>query len=305
MDLQAIPEKLEERVDGYVFDSELSDFIAGGDTAEYSALLYRYNEADGDGKRRVQIWKYYNEIPDSHQLGLIFGGGRYLLVVSGQSRKGDRVFKSFNLRLGKNYDELSAQTKKAQNIAAIGAPVQAVINGGKELDVMQIMNFALTLVEKVTKLQAPVAQPAPLPEAVLSNVYNHFQRLMFTQARDTQRMIHDMREREGQPVEEPEGDGAGNNGDFALKIIELIKGVLPALLNPVAAKVAVQVAKKSQEFQRIKGDPRLQEEVIDGLKREVGEKNTERIVEEFGIGSKKVLKVPNTLKVPNVSRGRK
>lgn len=278
-------EKVDDQ-EGYIFDDEITDYIGADDGTEYKGLLYKYNETDGGGKRRVQVFKYYNEIPDSHQVGTMFGGGRYLLWVSGV-KKGQRFSRSFNLKLGKNYDDLMNAAKKAQNTAAItgGGAVGAVLGpvNGSPVDVMQVMNFALTLVEKISGSFPKPAQSPQLPEAVLSNLYNHMQRLMFTQARDTQRMLQELRSNEEPTVEyEPVSPGAGDN-DFALKIIELIKSVLPTILNPIMGGVAVSAAKKTPEFRRIKDDPNLQREVIEGLRRDIGSENTDKIAKTFGL----------------------
>jgi len=271
--------------DQYVFDDEISDYVGAEDVAEYKGLLYKYNEVDGGGKRRVQVFKYYNIIPDSHEVGTMFGGGRYLLWLSG-TRQGKRFSRSFNLKLGKNYDDIMNTAKKAQNAAIAGnghSGTGAAPVNGAHVDVMQVMNFALTLVEKISGSMPRVNQPVQLPETVLTNLYNHMQKLMFSQARDTQRMIQELR-REEEPEEvEPVAQLGTSDNDFALKIIELIKSVLPTILNPLMGTVAVNAAKKTQEFKRIKDDPNLQREVMEGLKREVGPENTEKIAKSFGL----------------------
>jgi len=272
----------------YVFDDEITDYIGLDDLTDYKGLLYKYNEADGGGKRRVQVYKYYNTIPDSHEVGVLFGGGRYLLWLSG-IKDGKRFSRSFNLKLGKNYDDLMVAAKRDKNVSAIVGGGASASGSGSHgpVDVMQVMNFALTLVEKISG-SIPKQSTAPqLPEAVLTNLYQHMQRLMFSQARDTQRMIQELRKDDDTIEYEPAVAVNPADNDFAIKIIELIKSVLPTLLNPLIGSGVVSAAKKTEEFRRIKDNPDLQREVIEGLKREVGPENTEKIKRSFGLDRQK------------------
>lgn len=256
----------------YIVDVAINEYVANEEVAEYTTIIYKY--MDEVGKRRQQINKMYNEVPDSHSLGLQFGSGHYLIIVCGARRgpDGKPINRSFDIRLGKSYDEY----RRSQS--PVSQQVVPHHNGGNSIDVATMMNFALVLVEKMRPVAVPQSAPvAALPTETMTTMYQNMNRLMFEQARDTRKMLSEIREEEGEPEPVKQED----SNDFAKQIIDLIKSVLPAMLNPMIARTTVNAAKRTPQYKQIANDPNLRSQVIDGLKRDIGDQKTNEVLKTF------------------------
>lgn len=269
------------------------------DTSSVKVVLYKFDHPHS-GPAKSQICKWEGELPDTHQIGLMFGSGRYLLWVNSNERG---KYKAIALKIHPYYDEL--RRKSAMNGEQLpGMPVNysqntPYITPQRTPETGNGMEAAFGMVERVFALLTPIiasraAQPDPAEKML--GMYAGLNRILQQSAIENSRLINEsLRPRLPAPADsyddeyEPEpGQGAtmGQEPPKSIldQIIPLIGQFAPLLLgSSPAAQTAAQTIKQLPQFRNVVKDETELRAIIAHLDKTQGPKKTDAVLKRLGV----------------------
>lgn len=265
-----------ERIPADQWD-DLIDYVLAEQIESYTCTLYRLVL-----RKHVQVCKWHDEVPDSHELGKMYGSGNYVLIAKFTKGKQLPLIKSYRFSLDKSYDQL--RMGSSMPVASNPATLQP--------DMSQLMAM-FGMMKEMFQVFLPSGNQgtgAFTPE-MMTGIYQNVNRLLYRQSLENQKMITDMtrklNEVGDQEIDETQQTEKNddNGSDIIGKVIELIKQFLPVFLNTKgpAKTIMTNQARNTTVFQEVTKNPELLKAVIDGLKKEIGPENTKKVVEDLGI----------------------
>lgn len=239
--------------------------------------VYKYeNPTSGDIK--VLCDRIDEDIPDPHSIGLLYGAGRYMMIVSiPQGGNQSSKAKGLRFRLHARYDELRDKAKagQLQDPAAGAAAVPVVSGSGSSLkDGIEMVRVVVDMLRPLLETKQAAA---PDMSRVLEGQYDMVQRIMQKSLSQSQDLIAE--------VNRAKLDSAGGDAvedrepDFIEKIGPLLDRFLPVLLGGGPGGAATAAAVKSlPEFAQVVSNARELGRVVAYLDKSQGREKTDKLL---------------------------
>jgi hypothetical protein len=264
--------------------------------------VYKYdNDKSGDDRQGVGKFKG-EELKDQHEIGLLFGGGRYGIQLYNAKGKGNSIERKFlTFRLGPVYDKYKAEADaKAHQTALerIGGPgtlpasIPAPGQSSSEsfLMVKEILAMLLPIIGQANRA-AQITAPAPRQEspAEMINSYAMMQKLLKTNLFDTAETLKQFSRRytgEASAADFDETDPEPEEKEKTVveKIIEMIEPFFSLIASKSpAASIAAQGLRAAPQFVEILNDPSLCRMIVQHFDRTKGRAAADLALHNIGI----------------------
>lgn len=237
--------------------------------------IYKYdNPSSGDLK--VLCDRIDEEIPDPHSVGLMYGAGRYMMIVSiPNGANQEKKMRGLRFRLHARYDELRKGAAAAP--VAVPAAVPAV-----SVSPAAAMSEGLGMVAKVIELLTPIlaakqaaAPAAPDMSKILEGQYDMMSGILRKSLADSQELIGEVHKARLEGSSDPEAE----EPDFITKAMPLIQQFLPLILKGGGAAEATAAAVRGiPEVAKIVADRHELGRVVAWLDKSQGVEKTDRIL---------------------------
>lgn len=245
--------------------------------------VYKYeNPTSGDIK--VLCDRIDEDIPDPHTVGLLYGSGRYMMIVSiPQGGTQQSKAKGLRFRLHPRYDELRAKAAAGQLPvpgAAAVAPAAAPVSAGSSLK--EGIEIVRGVVDMLRPLLESKAAAAPDMSHILEGQYDMVSRILSKSMSQSQDLIAEVNRAKlesagGEDVEDHEPD-------FIEKIGPLLDRFLPLLLGGGPSGAATAAAVKAlPEFANVVGNAHELARVVAYLDKTRGREKTDKILQALRV----------------------
>lgn len=277
------------------FDIKLKEWLESANYEQLSAkvVLYKFdNPSSGNDKAVCGQW--INEIPDAHTVGMTYGSGRYLILVTlPRGEKQAKTLRGFRFRIHPHYDELRRQSAMGLlppsmyygNIAgghACGA------NAPKEVSISPASSLqeSLGLVATIIKMLEPMIKPQNNGAdmgAILAGTYETMNKVMQRQAIEQVGLLSDLTRRAAQlPLENEEEQE--EEGGIWEQLKPLIGEIVPKLLSkgPTSTATATMI-KALPQFKKVVREKVELKRLIGHLDKSIGTEKTSQVLKKLKI----------------------
>jgi len=278
------------------FQDKLHGWVAREqyDLTSAQCHLYRFDHPTS-GEDKALCAKWSNQIPDPHDVGLIYGSGRYLLLVTlPKTDKGIRPIKGYRFRLHPRYDDLAERAKAAGTVPNLGGVTGGSVTGfqppatapGPVADPLKYMAEVIKLISPLITVRPQAADPS----AMISETYKTMSGIMRQNLLDTQEMIGEVQRRrltESGVADFDEGEDEEEPG-IVEQIAPLLEKYVPMLLGRGVASAAVrETVKGLPVFKKLVRDNRELSRVIAFLDKSQGNDKTDAVLKALKINRPK------------------
>jgi hypothetical protein len=235
------------------WEAELDEWQAAEriEESQLNVVLYRLR----DGKSKERVWKWVDEIPDEHDIGLRFGGGIYMVYAVLSAPGGFRKVKHRRFTLAASYDAERARAHREQGLSLPGPA--GVSLAGPTRDPFDMM---LLMMEKiiVPVMAGRGAASAPADLSHWNQANEIVGRVVQSSAEAQLRMSREvggMIARNGAGPEPAEAE----DGDFKDYLKDMIKEYGPTLLEAAGLKLkaAAGLVKRDEVFTQLSQNKEL------------------------------------------------
>lgn len=283
-ELDPVDPDIEE--DGLPWETELDEWQAGERIEESTlqVVLYRLR---GPGKGKERVWKWSDEIPDEHEIGLTFGSGTYMVYAVLSAPGGFRKVKHRRFTLAASYDAERARAQREQGLNPAGpAGVNLAGSPSSSFEMM------LAMMERVI-VPLLAARGAPAAGGDLShwNQANEIVGRVVEASANSQLKI--AREAGAMLAHNGAAGVAGEDeadeGDFKDYLKSVIKEYGPSLIEAAGLKLKAMagIVKRDEVFTQLATNPELFTRVVKLLTKdpEVDAAQVEKVLTKLqGIG---------------------
>lgn len=232
---------------------------------EYFVTLYKYDRDHGDMKTYCEKW--VGQIPNEDQIGRVYGGGRFCLILQVTDHKGKTRGTTRKFKLHKRYDRFLNNVQSNENSAfpviSLGG-THGGNEGGNQLQdavnlVRVMMSTFLPLMKMVTPPQQQIAAPGEntgsMAEMMKDN-YKAMNEVMKESMLDNSQFFNDMKRRNvGLPeLTEDENETTG--------VMGMINNILP-VLEQVLPLITTRGAQGMQAVKTIQNMPQYKDVIKD------------------------------------------
>jgi len=269
------------------------DFLAWNeservDESTLTVTLYRLRP----GKVKERVWRWNDEIPDEHEIGLQFGGGTYVIYATVSAPGGYRKVRHRRFVLAASYDAERMRAQKEQGRTpypmadnpAMGFPVMPSVGPEFMMGMMERMMTAfMGAMAGRNASAAPSLGHWEQANEIVGRVVQSAAESQLKQSRDVTALIATYNQ--GTQMHEPEA----SEGDFKDYLKDMIREHGPTLLEAVGLKLktAAGLVKRDEVFQSLAGDPALFGRILNLLAKdpEVDKTLAEKVLKRLqGIG---------------------
>lgn len=247
----------------------------------YTCTLYKYDNPL-HGKTRAVIWQGTDEIKTEAEIGLQYGGGRYVLMVNAVTPDGSPKIATKNVHIHALYDSLKYEEDRKQ---FGGDNRQVVIAGGNGGD----LNNALNVMEKIIALMLPLIvtqrQAQPDFSEVMSETYRSVNKTMRQMLLDNSQLFNDLQRDnfEMGEVVEDESEVTGIQG-IINTLAPILENVLPLLTGGgQRAAATVQTVKALPLFRELTKTKANLKALVYFIDKKHGKETTEKLLSKFKI----------------------
>jgi len=272
------------------------------------ATYYKY-ESDQPRAERVFIAYFTGEeIPRRHELGLMFGGGKYavkLELPQGTAEERQGVHRTFKIH--PVYNEHKAKhdaEKRKKDLAELQAANPAAAAGSSAEQTFLMVERILSLILPVIKANnTPAALPAPKENNAndLLQQYGLMQEILKNNLYDTAETYREFNQRfkelSTDAIEDAETDETGEPPtkepgilDTIIKLIEPFFGLLAQ--NSPAAKIAATSLKAAPQFAEVLSDPNLCRMIVSYFDKTKGIEKANLALKNIGINRAQLFAGP-------------
>lgn len=272
----------EAQIDVLPWDADLQEW-ADAENIEDSALkvgLYRVSKSG----MRERCWEWTDEIPNAHEVGLRFGGGRYMIharIMAGARVKSKTQIRFFNL--AESYNEESRKYHAAARLEMNG--MAAAANPGQEMFGMikaMMHEFVIPMISLMRNNQAPAPANNGAAEAwsqangMISQIAGQAARTMIDHTKELSKELATMRNAEPAPAE------PADDNEIKEYLKEAIREFGPVVLEAGVLKMKgiLGVVKRDEVFQALSQNEKLFARVYGSLLADVGMTEEEKITAE-------------------------
>lgn len=251
-----LPEKEEEveQVDDFVptFDDKIKAWLERVNLDDLTPRIYIYKKTATD--RRTLCGRFEGtDIPDEHEIGLMYGSGTYNVIVvipPSDKDKGQRT--SFNFVVGQHYDQMrrEQQFQGSSPFTGLRSLPQQTFQPANSSEMFK--DALAFIAEIMSKINVQQTQQPALPD--VSNLmlmqYKTMGELMKNNLLQTDQLLTDglKKARSAMAGDEPEGD-VEEKSLVERMLPEIIK-LLPALLASPKTGPVINQALSSQQVQK-------------------------------------------------------
>jgi hypothetical protein len=326
IDVTADDLNLDER-ETVIEDAELDERIADWQEQHKAGALgvkgtlYKHESLD-EKSPKIQIDYYEGIIPLRHNMGLEYGAGRYMLILSNGGGRKDRKTTSYRFILHKSYDEKSrkfheekARREREASLATMSpvpAPSLPAINQAESFkDALTLVQgmFAqfMTMIQPVMSraMQPPRSEGDGFKAEV--GMFGEFRNLLRQMTKNDIQFMNQMKgsimnpqtdaaefsdiDEEGNPKLPPE-----ENKFLGLfeRLVKIAEPFIPLLAqNSIAAKTAAAGIRAypevKQVIQQVQQNPAFTRKVVEYVKAKEGETGARNVLHNLGLDPNKFM----------------
>ena len=267
--------------------------------------IYKYdNEKNGDDRQGVGKFRG-EELKDQHEIGLLFGAGRYgiqLYNAKGKGSKEERKYLTF--RLGPIYDKYKAEADAKNHraeVERISGTTPATIPGSPAtgpaesfLMVKEILAMILPII-KTANSNAAAAAPHQETPAEMFNSYSMMQKMLKANLFDTAETLKQYSRRyaitaDADISDDDETQPEEKEKSVVEKIIQMIEPFFSLIANKSpAASIAAQGLRAAPQFVEILNDPSLCRMIVQYFDRTKGRTAADIALQNIGIDRKRLF----------------
>lgn len=278
------------------FDRKLRDWLSKENYENLSATvtLYKFDNP-ATGTEKAQCGQWSNEIPDSHTIGLTYGSGRYLvLVTTPEGAKQAKAIKGYRFRLHTYYDELRRQAIAAGSMpllpGASGSAAYSAPAGIRPGPAGGSLEGGLSLVREVLGIIMPILEvrgrgAAPVDDMLMGQ-YSAMSKMLNKNLMDNHQMLLEMKRNEvlgADPAGIDEVDDE-EKPSIIEQLSPLIQKFLPLLLgNTPAAAATAATVRAIPDFKRIMGNPGEVGRIVAYLDNAIGKDKTDIVLRRLKV----------------------
>lgn len=223
-------------------DSRLSQFIAekGFDDCEKKGSLYKFDHPVS-GVKKSFICSYHSDLPDHEEVGLKFGSGRYVLMVSFPGYIDHKTNKapmaSFTFKIHKRFDKLSFEHNNPGQETMQGGTVQPGNN-----DAMAYMKEMMSMIMPLmTTMMMSQNKQVPM-SSQMNGMYDLMGGMMKKSFSDQQNLISELGKKQ---LELDFGEDEDDMGT-AEKVISFIAPHIDSIIDKFSGRQTI--AKKTEQI---------------------------------------------------------
>lgn len=270
-----------------------------------NAALYKYDNPTGS---QVTFSGYFSgeEIPEPHQVGLMFGSGRYYIIL--RRPKGDREeadAETHSFKLHARYDQLKREheAEKARSNAALIPAGQQPASSQETFSIVKDILSLLLPVIKAAQQQQPqiIAQPphdggakeafnayALMQEVLKNNLYDTAKTY-----KDIARKFSKLPEIESDIDTDEEDEPAPKEKGVMEKIIDMIEPFFNLIAQKgIAGKIAAATMKAAPAFNEVLKDKNLCKMIVDYFDKTRGRESADLALRNLGIDRRHFFSFP-------------
>jgi len=245
-------ETVEPDEEALPWEAELDEWQAAEriEESQLNVVLYRLR----DGKSKERVWKWVDEIPDEHDIGLRFGGGIYMVYAVLSAPGGFRKVKHRRFTLAASYDAERARAHREQGLSLPG-PAGVSLAGPPRDPFDMMVQMMEKIIVPMMAGRAAAAGPADLSHWNQANEI--VGRVVQASAESQLRMSREV----GGMIARNNGGGEpeAEDGDFKDYLKDMIKEYGPTLLEAAGLKLkaAAGLVKRDEVFTQLSQNKEL------------------------------------------------
>ena len=222
-------------------DSRLAQFIAdkGFEECEKKASLYKFDHPTS-GVKKAFICSYHSDLPDHEEVGLKFGSGRYVLMVSFPGYEDSKTNKppmaSFSFKIHKRFDQLSIEHNNPGAVLSGNNVENGMTNAMSNMKEIMSM-FMPMIVTMMTNQSKP-----PAISDQMTGMYDLMGGMMKKSFSDQQTLISELGKKQLELDIDEDGDDMGT----AEKIITFIAPHIDTIIEKFSGRQTI--AKKTEQM---------------------------------------------------------
>jgi hypothetical protein len=268
------------------------------ENTQSTCTLYRFDHpTTGEDKSQCNQWT--DEIPDAHTIGITYGPGRYLLLVTVprsviNGKPGPRAIKGYRFRIHPYYDELRRRASQDAGYPVMGYGPRPGAGAGPMPAGMDAMSQGLGMVREVLQIVSPLLRAKEGSgdmAAMMMRNYSMMNDVMRKNMIESQELMADsIRSRPAGPVQDrmPD-DGAGDDDDppqptLIEQITPLLNTFVPLILGKgPAGTVAVEAVKAMPQFQQMTADSGELRKLVSHLDKTIGKEKVDGLLKRLKV----------------------
>lgn len=268
-------DELSSIIDEVSIEEKLKEWVSRENTEAQIVRTYLYKyENPVTGDHKVLCDRIDGDIPDPHSVGVQFGSGRYIMIVTIPGSESVKArARGLRFRLHARYDDLRKRFDSgAASAPAIMGGVAAPASGGLR-DGIELVK---TVVDMIVPLLATKQAAAPDMSRVLEGQYDMMQSVLKKSLSNSQELIGEIQRAK---FENGGGVELESEPDFLSKIMPLVEKFLPVLMGGGAGANATAAAIRAlPEFGKITRDTHELRRVVEWLDRSQGKAKTDAVL---------------------------
>jgi len=244
--------------------------------------VYKYdNPTTGDLK--VLCDRLEEEIPDPHAIGLQYGSGRYMVMVSiPNGTTQERKVKGLRFRLHARYDEL----RKAAAGGGGASPVPLAVAVAPQASLREGVEIVRSVVEMLAPLIAAQRSSSPDVSKILESSYDMTQAILRKSVENSQHLINQVQE--ARLAQNP-ADDRDEEPDFLGRVMPLLEQFLPVLLGGGAqAKTTAAMVRSLPQFSKVISNKDEMSRIVAWLDKMHGREKCDRLLSALRVNRPRV-----------------
>lgn len=264
-------------------DDSLQSWVSEKSIKDFVIRVYRL----GQNAKKEFLSSYSGEIPTENDIGLSFGGGSFLLLISGKTIEGKSITNTRTFNIGSHFNQKKIENDRNKHLESFPHIPQQGININSQNIVETITGIIAAVTPLVAVLQPLFQrQPNQTADKIMLNNMNTMNSIMKTNMienselyRDMQREMMDLKE-EQRPLEV--------ETPLALILFEkfapMLTDFIPKILGGgVQSNVLKGMIKGAKEFQELAANPLEAQALVDLIAEEQGQEKAFALAEALGL----------------------
>lgn len=249
-----------------ILERDAYDWLSSNETEhEYRVELLKYTKGINGRRKKVTCFQWDSEVPSKHEIGTMFGGGKYVLFITAKKQyledgkpKTKCLGRTYEFNLSEYYDKMinSEKTEKPNNS----------------------LSESIGIIEKIVTLFLPfVNAQNKSPSQEMVQMYSAMNQIMKRQAMDNLEFMKTIQNTTDDSIDTEEGSGV----DYTKIIQPLIEKFLPLILG--GNKTVINQIKKNETFKNVTSNGKQLDSVKKSIVRLVGDEKSKKIFSVLGM----------------------
>jgi len=280
IEIEKISPTITQKIDEFIAKQKLQD-------ESITFYLYKYDDPR-NGETKSLINKYQDcDAPDEHEIGMDFGSGRYLLMMSvPRQSNGQTLMRAYKFRVHHRYDSMMKSRELPIPAAQPVAPVQNIQQAPSFTDL-------LAIIERMFSMMGPLIN-RPQNENVMDIMNQNYTAMGAMMKKSLMEQFSFMSElsknflpggENMNQVSYNENDEVEETGSSIIEqFAPLLTQFLPMILgNGPQAQLAQNVVKHSPQFQKVVSDKAELNRIIQYLDDIQGPEKTDQVLQALRV----------------------